>query len=178
VSAAGESLVVPAGSEDHSRGSADAALTLVEYGDYECPYCGQAFGIVRELRRSFADSLRFVYRNFPLAKIHPHAEMAAEMAEAVALQGRFWEMHDLLYENQRDLSDAALRRYAGQAGADVEQALGAISEGTPHERVQRDLQSGLRSGVQGTPTFFINGERCDAAWDYETLAAHLQRLIA
>lgn len=172
------SLAVPVGSEDYSRGSTDAAITLVEYGDYECPYCSEAFAIVRELQRRFGDGLRYAFRNFPLVEIHPRAEPAAEMAEAVGLQGRFWEMHDLLFENQRDLSDLALRRYADQAGADPEQALAAIRDGTPARRVERDLQGGIRSGVQGTPSFFINGERHDGRWDYETLAAYLTRLVA
>jgi protein-disulfide isomerase len=178
MSAPNAALAVQVGPEDHSLGPPQAPITLVEYGDYECPYCGEAFVIVRELQRTFGDSLRFVFRNFPLAAIHPHAQQAAEVAEAVALQGDFWPVYDVLYENQRDLSTAALRRYAAQAGADVEQAFEAIRDGTPGRRVERDLQSGTRSGVQGTPAFFVNGERYDAPWDYETLAAYLHRLVA
>jgi protein-disulfide isomerase len=104
-------LSIPVGPDDHSRGPLDAKLTVVEYGDYQCPYCGQAFPIVEKLRSTFADSMRFIFRNLPLADVHPHAEAAAEIAEAVGLQGKFWEIHDALFENQRDLSDAALRRY-------------------------------------------------------------------
>jgi protein-disulfide isomerase len=174
---AGGPALAAVGPEDHTRGLPDAAITLVEYGDFECPYCGEAFGIVRDLQRTFGDSLRYVFRNFPLAQIHPHAEQAAELAEAVAIQGQFWAIHDLLYENQRDLSDSALHRYAAQAGADVEQAFDAIREGGPRRRVERDLESGGRSGVEGTPTFFINGQPYGEPWDYETLAAHLQRLL-
>ena len=177
MSAPRAALAEPVSEADHSSGPAAAAITLVEYGDYECPYCGEAFAIVRELQRAFGDALRFVFRNFPLAEIHPHAEQAAEMAEATALQGRFWEMYALLYENQRDLSDSALLRYAAQAGADVQQALAAIAAGAPRRRVERDLQSGSRSGVQGTPSFFVNGARYDGPWDYERLAAHLKLLV-
>jgi protein-disulfide isomerase len=177
MSAPSAALAVEVDPEDHSLGPPEAPITLVEYGDYECSYCGEAFVVVRELRRKFGDSLRFVFRNFPLAELHPHAQRAAELAEAVALQGDFWPVHDLLYENQQDLSDAALRRYALQAGADLETAFEAIRDGAPGRRVERDFQSGVRSGVQGTPTFFINAERYDAPWDSETLAAHLQRRL-
>ncbi len=122
-------LSVPVGPDDHSAGPLDAKLTVVEYGDYQCPYCGQAYPIVKELQSRFADSMRLVFRNLPLSDMHPHAEAAAEMAEAVGLQGKFWEIHDALFENQRDLSDAALARYAAQVGADVEKALFAIDQG-------------------------------------------------
>ncbi len=169
-------LQVPVTSDDHIQGPNTATITMVEYGDYECSYCGEAFGIVRELERTFADSLRLVFRNFPLANVHPHAEDAAELAEAVALQGRFWEIHDLLYENQRDLDEQALVGYAERAGANVAQALQAIAAGKPRRRVQSDLQGGLRSGVNGTPSFFINGLRYDDPWDYSSLAAHLEDL--
>ncbi len=113
-------LSIPVGPEDHSRGPLDAKLTVVEYGDYQCPYCGQAYPIVEKLLSEFADSMRLVFRNLPLAEVHPHAEAAAEVAEAVGLQGKFWEMHDTLFEHQRDLSDAALLRYIAAVGADVD----------------------------------------------------------
>ncbi len=169
-------LQVPVTSDDHVQGPHAATITMVEYGDYECPYCGEAFGIVRELQRTFADSLRLVFRNFPLANVHPHAEDAAELAEAVALQDRFWQIHALLYENQQDLAQQALAGYAERAGGDVAQALRAIASGAPRRRVQSDLEGGLRSGVNGTPAFFINGLRYDDPWDYASLAAHLDRL--
>lgn len=173
----GATLAVPVGADDHSQGTDSATITLVEYGDYECPYCGEAFRIVRQLQHAFEDSLRFVFRNFPLANVHPHAEQAAELAEAVALQGRFWQVHDLLYENQQDLSPSALLRYAELAGADPGQAHEAVEAGLPRARVRRDLESGLRSGVNGTPTFFLNGARDDESWDYRTLAADIERLL-
>jgi protein-disulfide isomerase len=160
-------LSIPVGPEDHAGGPADAKLTLVEYGDYQCPYCGQAFPIVERLRTDFADSMRFVFRNLPLADVHPHAEAAAETAEAVALQGKFWEIHDTLFENQRDLSDRALRRYVEEVGADADEATKAIAGGGPRQRVEADFEGAIRSGANGTPTFFINGVRYDGSWQYE-----------
>src|ERR1700688_870471 len=112
-------LSVPVGPEDHSRGTLDAKLTVVEYGDYQCPYCGQAYPIVEKLLTTFADSMRLVFRNLPLADVHPHAQAAAAVAEAVARQGKFWEIHDTLFENQNDLSTAALLRYVAAVGADI-----------------------------------------------------------
>jgi protein-disulfide isomerase len=160
-------LSIPVGPDDHSSGPLDAKLTVVEYGDYQCPYCGQAFPIVEKLRTAFGDSMRFVFRNFPLSDMHPHAEAAAEVAEAVAQQGKFWEIHDALYENQRDLSDTALRRYIEDVGANVDDAMKAIKDGAPRERVEADFEGAIRSGANGTPTFFVNGVRYDGSWQYE-----------
>jgi protein-disulfide isomerase len=162
---------------DHVQGVSSAGVTFVEYGDYECSYCGEAFVIVHELQRVFTDSLRFVFRNFPLANVHPHAERAAEVAEAVAVQGHFWALHDLIYEHQEDLSDEALLIYAERVGADIGRVAKLIEGGGPSGRVQRDLESGLRSGVNGTPAFFVNGRRYDGSWDYETLSEHLRRVL-
>jgi protein-disulfide isomerase len=172
-----ENLSVPVGPDDHSSGPEDAKLTVVEYGDYQCPYCGQAFPIVEKLRNTFADSMRFVFRNFPLGEVHPHAVAAAEMAEAVALQGKFWEMHDALYENQRDLSDAALRRYAQAVGADVDKAQSDLASGGPEKRVEADFEGAIRSGANGTPTFFVNGVRYDGSWMYEPFAEYLREML-
>jgi len=166
-------LSVPVGPDDHSIGPEDAALTVVEYGDYECPYCGQAFSVVQALQKAFGDSLRFIFRNLPLADMHPHAEQAAEMAEAVGLHGKFWEMHDLLYEHQRDLGEKALLEYVSEAGADVNEVVATLKSGEPEQRVQRDLEGAIRSGANGTPTFFVNGERYDGSWAYETFADYL-----
>jgi protein-disulfide isomerase len=170
-------LTVPVGPRDHVVGSDDAALTLVEYGDYQCPYCGQAYPIVKELQRVFGDSLRSVFRNMPLTNVHPHAELAAEAAEAVALQGAFWPMHDLLFENQDDLEEPALFRYAEQAGADSAEVASVLASGTVRRRVNDDIESGIRSGVNGTPTFFVNGQRYDDSWDYDSLHDHLQEVL-
>lgn len=170
-------LSIPVGPDDHSRGPLDAKLTVVEYGDYQCPYCGQAYPIVEQLLAKFADSMRLVFRNLPLAEVHPHAEAAAEMAEAVGLQGKFWEIHDALYENQRDLSDAALRRYAEGVGADVDEATKALADGGPAQRVEDDFEGAIRSGANGTPTFFVNGVRYDGSWMYEPFAEFLEQVL-
>ena len=170
-------LAVPVGTDDHVQGPADAPLTLVEYGDYQCPYCGQAYGIVQALQSQFADSIRFVFRNMPLANVHEHAEAAAEAAEAVGEQGKFWEMHDLLYEHQDDLSDAALERYAAQAGADPSAVTTALAGGKPREHVRTDLRGAIRSGANGTPTFFVNGDRYDGSWALQPFAEHLEAIL-
>ena len=170
-------LSVPVGPEDHSRGPLDAKLTVVEYGDYQCPYCGQAYPIVEKLMTTFADSMRLVFRNLPLADVHPHAEAAAEVAEAVGLQGKFWEIHDTLFENQRELSAAALLRYVADVGADVQEATKEIANGGPRQRVEADFESAIRSGANGTPTFFVNGVRYDGSWQYEPFAEYLTQVL-
>ena len=163
---------------DHIQGPADAAVTLVEYGDYECPYCGAAYPIVKELQDRMGDRLRFVFRNFPISTSHPHAEQAAEAAEASAAQGRFWEMHDLLYENQTQLRDQDLHAYAEQLGIDVERFDKDLAEHVHAPRVHEDFMSGVRSGVNGTPSFYVNGARHDDSYDFETLLAALERAAA
>jgi protein-disulfide isomerase len=160
---------------DHVQGPADAAVTLVEYGDYECPYCGAAYPIIKEVQERMGDRLRFVFRNFPITTSHPHAEQAAEAAEAAAAQGRFWEMHDLLYENQQRLEDGDLRAYAEQLGLELEPFEQELGEHVHAERVREDFMSGVRSGVNGTPTFYINGLRHDDSYELETLLAALER---
>jgi protein-disulfide isomerase len=160
---------------DHIQGPADAAVTLVEYGDYECPYCGAAYPIVKELQARMGDRLRFVFRNFPITTSHPHAEQAAEAAEAGAAQGRFWEMHDLLYENQTQLRDQDLHGYAEQLGIDVGRFDKDLAEHVHAPRVREDFMSGVRSGVNGTPSFYVNGARHDDSYDFETLLAALER---
>ena len=168
-------LSVPVSDDrDHVDGPADAPVTLVEYGDYECPYCGAAFPIVKRIQRQMAGRLRFVFRNFPITTSHPHAEAAAEAAEAAGAQGRFWEMHDRLYENQRNLTGADLRLYAESLGLDLERFDDELDQHAHVERVREDFMSGVRSGVNGTPTFFINGTRHDASYDYEALLAALE----
>ena len=161
-------LKPPVGPNDHTQGPLDAAIMLVEYGDYECPYCGEAYPELKAVQKAMGDSLCFVFRNFPLSNAHPHAERAAEFAEAAATIGRFWEMHDLLYENQDALDDRSLVGYATQLGLDkalIESALG----GEFAARVRRDFTSGVRSGVNGTPSLFVNGERYDGPRDADTL---------
>jgi protein-disulfide isomerase len=165
---------------DHVQGPADAPITVVEYGDYECGHCGRAHPIVQLLQEEFGDSLRFVYRNFPLNEAHPHAEHAAEAAESVAARAgnpAFWEMHDLLFENQESLEDEDLVAYASSIGVDETAVADDLSSGAMANRVHRDFRSGVRSGVNGTPTFFVNGHRYDGDWtDAEAFAADLRTL--
>jgi protein-disulfide isomerase len=161
----GSSLTLPVGERDHIAGPDAAPVTLVEYGDYECPYCGMAYPIVKSIQRAMGEQLRFVFRNFPLRDAHPHAEHAAEAAEAAAAAGKFWEMHDLLYENQEQLDDRDLLRYGQQVGLDAESLARDLDEGTYKKRVREDFRSGVVSGVNGTPTFFVNGERYDGGWN-------------
>jgi protein-disulfide isomerase len=175
----GAALTVPVSEDrDHIQGPADAPATLLEYGDYECPYCGAAYPIVKEVQARMGQRLRFVFRNFPISTSHPHAEQAAEAAEAAAAQGRFWEMHDLLYENQRRLGDQDLRSYAGTLGLDVETFDEELAEHVHAARVREDFMSGVRSGVNGTPAFYINGARHDDSYDIETLHAALEQAAA
>jgi protein-disulfide isomerase len=166
-------LVVPVSERDHTSGPADAPVTLVEYGDYECLYCGQAYPIVKALQSRLGRRLRFAYRHFPLAEIHPLALGAAEAAEAAAAQGQFWEMHDLLYENQPALGESDLVRYAEQLELDVARFVNELARHTYEGRVREDFMSGVRSGVNGTPTFFINGIRHDGPWDIDGLGEAL-----
>jgi protein-disulfide isomerase len=163
---------------DHIQGPADAAVTLVQYGDYECPYCGEANPIIKEVQARLGDSLRFVFRIFPITTSHPHAERAAEAAEAAAAQGKFWEMHVLLYENQRRLRDEDLHTYVERLGLDVELFDKEMADHAHAERVREDFMSGVRSGVNGTPTFYLNGVRHDDSYETEVLLDALERAAA
>jgi protein-disulfide isomerase len=169
-------LHAPVTERDHAQGPATATVTLVEYGDYECPHCGRAYPIVKEVQRRLGQDLRFVFRNFPLREIHPHAARAAEAAEAAASQGLFWEMHDAIFEHQHALDDRHLIEYAVELGADEEQFRRELASQTHAARVRGDFLTGVRSGVNGTPTFFINGVRYDGSWDVETLARALREV--
>lgn len=143
---------------DHVRGPTDAPVTLVEYGDFQCPYCGEAYAVVRELQERFGAQLRFVFRHMPLADLHPRAPFAAEAAEAAAAQERFWEMHDRLFEHRLELSDSDLRTHAEAVGvADSERFDGDLRDGVHAARVEEDYRSGAESGVPSTPRFFVNG---------------------
>jgi protein-disulfide isomerase len=167
----GARLAEPVGEDDHARGPADAPMTLVQYGDYECPDTRRAHGVVQELRARFGDELRVVFRHFPRAAHHPHAERAAALAEAAGERGKFWEMHDALLEHEGELDEAALERYA----MSFEVPAGHHEAGHEYaRRVRDDVQSGQRSGVGGTPTFYINGRRHDGAYDAETLQAAIE----
>jgi Na+/H+ antiporter NhaA len=156
---------------DHVRGPDAAPVTLVEYGDYECPYCGRVEVVIRELLDSFGGELRYVWRHLPLNDVHPHAQMAAEAAEAAGSQGHFWEMHDRLLANQDDLSPTELANHADELGLDVERFWHELRHRQHAPRVDRDVESADASGVGGTPTFFVNGRRHHGAYDVETLSA-------
>jgi len=159
----------PLGSRNHTVGPDEAPVTLVEYGDFECPHCGRAYPIVKSVQRSLGDELRFAYRHFPLVKVHPHAEHAAEIAEAAGQHSKFWPMHDLLFQNQTALEDEALIAYAETLDIDPVWAARALAQGLFGDKVREDFASGVRSGVNGTPTFFINGVRYDGSWDAASL---------
>ena len=170
-------LKPPVGPHDHVQGPAEAPVTLVEYGDYECPYCGEAYPVVKALQKRLGDQMRFVFRNFPLAQAHPHAEHAAEAAEAAGAQGKFWEMHDLLYENQDALEDEDLVRYARALHLDVPRFVKEMEAHAHVERVRADFSSGVRSGGNGTPSFFINGARHDGPFDLASLLAAIEEKV-
>lgn len=164
------SLALPISpSRDHIHGPVDAPVMLLEYGDYECPYCGAAHPIVKGIQQSMGNALGFVFRHFPLTTVHPHSERAAEAAEAAGAQGKFWAMHDMLYEHQRHLADPHLVSYAQALGLDLELFRDALIQHVYAPRVREDFISGVRSGVNGTPTFYINGLRYDGSWDFATL---------
>jgi protein-disulfide isomerase len=160
-------LTVPVGERDHVLGPATAPVTLVEYGDYECPFCGAAHKSVVQILQVMGNDLRFAFRHFPLSQIHPHAYQAAEAAEAAGAQGRFWEMHDLLFENQDRLGLRDLIGYAGALGLDLERFVTDLRGHAHAGRLREDFLSGVRSGVNGTPTFFVNGLRHDGGYDVE-----------
>lgn len=163
---------------DWREGSDDAPVTLVEYGDFECPYCGEAYPMVKQVQEQMGDRLRFVFRHFPITSSHPHAQLAAEAAEAAGAQGQFWQMHDLLYENQSHLTRDDLDRYAQQLGLDMVAFETALQERTYKDKVRDSFRKGIRARVQGTPTFFINGRRYDGEHTAEALVPALEEAIA
>ncbi len=154
-------LALPVGDRDHVQGPAEAPVTLVEYGDYECPYCRAAVPIVQELQQLLGDHLRFVFRHFPLTREHPHAQHAAEVAEAAGAQGKFFEMHASLFEHQETLEDEHLRQLATDLGLDIARFGRELDAHAHAERVREDFESGVRSGARGTPTFFLDDDRYD-----------------
>jgi NhaA family Na+:H+ antiporter len=166
---------VRVGARDHVQGPPDARVTLVEYGDYECPHCRQVVPIIVQLRSRFGDRLRYVYRHLPITAQHTNAQLAAEAAEAAAAQGKFWEMHDLLFEHQGELGERELIRYASEIGLDVARFERELAEGVHSDRVREDFDSAMRSGATGTPTFFLNGVRYDGPWDLDSLIAEIEK---
>ncbi|MDB5215339.1 MAG: Na+/H+ antiporter NhaA [Myxococcaceae bacterium] len=162
-------LTLPVGPEDHVKAGPNARVTIVEYLDYECPFCARAHVVVSEVLERVGDEARYAPRHFPLTQIHPHALMAAQAAEAAGAQGYFWAMHATLFENQHALDPESLITYADVLGLDVPRFTRELQSGEHLPKIQRDFKSGVRSGVNGTPTFFIDGERLDRGWDAFTL---------
>jgi protein-disulfide isomerase len=174
-------LTVPVNATDHVLGPANAAVTVVEYGDFECPYCKQAYPVAKLMLSTFKDDLRFVFRHYPLTEVHPLAEIAAEAAEAAGAQASFWPMHDLLLENQRHLKPKHLRNYAQRLELDLERYDYDMSEHVYLQRVREHFASGERSGVRSTPAFFIDGAILDTSFGFQVLVdavkAALERSI-
>ena len=168
-------LKIPVGKQDHIQGNAKAGCTLVEYGDFECPHCRAACDLVEELQQHFGKRLRFVFRNFPLTNIHANAQAAAEVAEYADSQGKFWKMHDLLYENQPRLGDELYGELAAQLKLDADALREALVSKTFADRVRADFLGGVRSGVNGTPTFYINDERYDDSMDFASMVAAIEK---
>lgn len=154
-------LKPPVANTDHIQGDESAGITLVEYGDYQCPHCGAAYPVIKQIQSKFGSQIRFVFRNFPLSDAHPFAHPAAIAAEAATLQDKFWQMHDIIFENQQLLSDDGLLKMAGIIGLSIHQFKEDIRNETLAEKVDKDFESGIRSGVNGTPSFFINGIKFD-----------------
>ena len=157
------------GADDHVEGPEDARVTLVEYGDFECPNCGRMHPVLKKLRSEMSGEFRFVFRHFPLTNIHPNAQLAAEASEAAAAQGKFWEMHHAIFENQKNLSRKKLNQLARQLGLDADRFSVELESGTYKDRVKRDFLGGARGGVNQTPTFYINGVRYDGETDEASL---------
>jgi NhaA family Na+:H+ antiporter len=169
-------LTAPVRLSDHSQGSSQATVTLVEYGDYECQYCGRVHPIIQDLvHRLGQQQVRYVYRHFPIRSVHPHAMLAAEAAEAAGSQGKFWEMHDLLFDAQGALARSDLVGYARQLSLDLTQFEQELDEHVHREMIETSFYNGVRSGVNGTPTFYINGQRYDGAWDLESLLEAVEK---
>jgi protein-disulfide isomerase len=172
-------LTVPVNiGSDHIRGSINAPITIVEYGDYECPYTGMAYPVVKEIMRQYDERIYFVFRNFPLNDIHPHAQHAAEASEAAAAQDKFWQMHDYLFEHQKALDDRHLLDYAQKVGLDVDKFRSEMSGHIYAPLVNKSLKSGIDSGVGGTPTFFINGQHYEDSWDLDTFASFIKSSLS
>jgi protein-disulfide isomerase len=168
-------LSIAVNEDDHIQGNPTAECSLVEYGDYECPYCGAAYPIVKRLQKHFGKRLSFVFRNFPLAMSHPWAESAAEAAEFAGAHRKFWEMHDLLFENQVRMDQALFLNLADELNLSTSQLQTAIANHTYRARVRADFAGGVQSGVNGTPTFFVNGWRHNGPFDFDSLSESIEQ---
>ena len=162
-----DKLSTPVHADDHVNGRSDAPVTLIEYGDFECLHCARAFPIIQQLRSEMPETVRLVFRHFPLGWEHPHATVAARASEAAARQGKFWEMHEQLYTNQGFLDEQALHVHAEMIGLDAEQFSRDLADPSIAARVERDVANARASGVHGTPTFFLNGRRYGDSWDFD-----------
>jgi protein-disulfide isomerase len=171
-------LKIPVGPQDHIQGDPSAPCILIEYGDYQCPHCGHAYPLVKSLQQHFGKKLAFVYRNFPLTRAPPFAQTAAEVAEFAGSKGKFWEMHDLLFENQDRLGNSLFADLAGKLGLSWKEIETAVSENTYTHRVNTEFTGGVRSGVNGTPTFFVNGQRYDGSMDAQSMVKAIETAIA
>ena len=169
-----QELLLPIQPEDHVQGAPDAKYTFVEYGDYECPKCGILFQAICQLRAAQGDRLRLVFRHYPFSGIHPHAQQSAEAAEAAGAQGRFWEMHDLLFANQSALETRDLYRYADHLSLDMHRFRDELKHRVYEQYVREDFRRGVANGVYGTPGLFINGVRHNGALDHDSLLAQLE----
>jgi protein-disulfide isomerase len=167
-------LIVPVSDRDHMKGPRNAPVRLVEYGDYECPDCGQAYWLLKKIEETLGDLLCFVFRNFPLTSAHPHAEHAAEAAEAAGSQGKFWQMHDVLFEHQKALEDKDLVTYAAEIELDVPLFIQEMTKHRYADRVREDFLRGVRGGVDGTPTFFINRALYESPLDLRSLLSAME----
>jgi protein-disulfide isomerase len=170
-------LTPPVNDKDHVSGPQNALVELVEYGDYQCPHCGAAHPVVKAIMKAYGKDLKFVFRNFPLSEAHPYAEAAALAAEAAGKQKKFWEMHDMIYEHQNILDGRALLEFASALGLDMKKFEKDITDSRIAEKVSSDFESGMRSGVNGTPSFFINGLKYNGSYDFESLAGSIEALM-
>jgi protein-disulfide isomerase len=170
-------LKSPVNHSDHLLGEPSARVVLLEYGDFQCPYCAQADEVVLQVLEKYPTELSFIFRNFPLKDLHPDALLAAQAAEAAGAQGKYWEMHHLLFERQETLEFEDLIEFAHELKLDVQQFVQEVEEGADSGKVLDDIRSGERSGVESTPTFFLNGVRYDGEWDIETLSHEIEKLL-
>jgi protein-disulfide isomerase len=170
-------LTPPVNSRDHTFGEPGAPIELVEYGDYECPYCGRAYPVAKDIQQQLGKDMQFVFRNFPLSNIHPHAFSAAVATEAAGLQGKFWEMHDIIFENQKTLEAEDIFLFARRLGLDAERFKNDIQQKSLIDKVEGDFETGIRSGVNRTPTFFINGEKFNGEWSEGRLLQYLKTVL-
>lgn len=177
----GDSAVAPSGevatTDDPFAGNPDASIVIVEFSDFQCPFCFQSFPIVREIINTYGNDIKFIYRDFPIDEIHPQAQKAAEAGECAQEQGKFWEMHDKMFINQNDLFVPSLKRYAAEIGLDVSTFSQCLDNGNFAAEVKQDFNDGLFAGVDGTPTFFINGRKFDGVVSVEVFSSTIEQLI-